>query len=131
MTTDGSKITRKQEEAIAVLLSQRNVDEAARVANVGARTLFRWLKEPAFDAAYRKARRDKIGQTIARIRQASPAAASVLLKIVADTQAPVSTRARAAEIVLDQAAKAIELEDIEARLAALERIAAEERKNKR
>jgi hypothetical protein len=68
--------------------------------------------------------------TIARLQQGSPAAASLLLKIVVDGQAPASTRVRAADIVLDKAAKAIELEDIEARLAQLER-ASEEAKNKR
>ena len=41
-----------------------------------------------------------------------------------------STRVRAAEIVLDKAAKAIELEDIEARVTELER-AAEEAKQRR
>jgi hypothetical protein len=51
---------------------------------VGVRTLYRWLKEPAFDAAYRKARRDSFGQTIARLQQGSPAAAALLLKIVVD-----------------------------------------------
>ena len=54
-------------------------------------------------------RRDTFGQTIARLQQGSPAAASLLLKIVVDGQAPASTRGRAAEIVLDKAAKAIEL----------------------
>ncbi len=48
---------RKQEEAIAALLSQRNIEDAARVAGVGVRTLLRWLKLPEFDAAYREARR--------------------------------------------------------------------------
>ena len=130
MAGSGSKIGKKQEEAIAALLSQRNVEEAARVAKVGVRTMYRWMKEPAFDAAYRKARRASFGQTIARLQQGSPNAASLLLKIVLDGQAPASTRVRAAEIVLDKAAKAIELEDIEARLVELER-AAEEAKNKR
>ncbi|MGA2588677.1 MAG: hypothetical protein ABSH32_02065 [Bryobacteraceae bacterium] len=84
MAASGSKITRKQEEAIAAPLTQRSVEEAARVAKVGVRTLYRWLKEPAFDAAYRKARRDSFGQTIARLQQGSPAAAALLLKIVVD-----------------------------------------------
>ena len=121
MAGSGSKIGKKQEEAIAALLSQRNVEEAARVAKVGVRTMYRWLKEPDFDAAYRRARRDTFGQTIARLQQGSPAAASLLLKIVVDGQAPASTRVRAAEIALDKAAKAIELEDIESWLADLER----------
>jgi hypothetical protein len=37
-----------------------------------------------------------------------------------DPTAPHSTRVRAADSVLDHAAKAIEIEDIEARVAALE-----------
>jgi hypothetical protein len=45
-----------------------------------------------------------------------------------DANAPASTRARAADSVLDHAAKAIEIEDIEARVAALESAAKANRK---
>jgi hypothetical protein len=120
MAGHGSKLGRKQEEAIAALLSQRNIDDAARVAGVGARTLIRWLKLPEFDAAYREARRAAFGQSIARLQQASGAAVATLLKIMVDPAAPASTRVRAADSVLNHAGKAIEIEDIEARLAALE-----------
>lgn len=41
-----------------------------------------------------------------------------------DPNAPASVRVRAADSVLDHAAKAIEIEDIEARVAALEQAAA-------
>jgi hypothetical protein len=54
------------------------------------------------------------------MQQASGAAVSTLLKIMIDSSAPASTRVRAADSVLDHAAKAIELEDIEARVTALE-----------
>jgi hypothetical protein len=37
-----SKLNRKQEEAIVALLGQRSMEETARVAGVGARTLYRW-----------------------------------------------------------------------------------------
>jgi len=40
-----------------------------------------------------------------------------------DVATPPSTRARCAETVLNQATKAIEMEDIEARVAELERAA--------
>jgi hypothetical protein len=46
---------------------------------------------------------------------------STLLKIMVDPNSPASTRVRAADSVLDHSAKSIETEDIEARLAALER----------
>jgi len=64
------------------------------------------------------------------LQQASGAAVSSILKIMLDQQAPASTKLRAAELVLTHGAKAIEIEDVEARVAELER-AAEESKNKR
>ena len=48
---------------------------------------------------------------------------STLLKIMLDTNAPHSTRVRAADSVLDHAAKAIEIEDVEVRVTELERAA--------
>jgi hypothetical protein len=112
------KLTRKQEEAIVALLSNRNIEDAARASNTPPRTLHRWLREPAFDTAYREARRRAYGQSIARLQQGSAAAATTLLKVTLDAAAPHSTRVRAADSVLNHAAKAIEIEDIEARVAA-------------
>jgi hypothetical protein len=78
------------------------------------------MTEREFSAAFREARRAAYSQTIARLQQGSSAAATTLLKIMLDVNAPASTRVRAADSVLDHAAKAIEIEDIEARVAALE-----------
>jgi hypothetical protein len=127
MAGHGEKLGRKQEEAIAALLSQRNIEDAARVAGVGARTLIRWLQLPEFDAAYRGARRAAFRQSVARLQQASSAAVATLLKIMVDPNAPASTRVRAADSVLDHGAKAIEIEDIEVRVAELERAAEQSR----
>jgi len=121
MVGHGAKSGRKKEEAIVALLSQRSIEEAARVTNIGTNTLLRWLKEPDFDAAYRAARRVAFSQAIARLQQASGAAVATLLKIMVDANAPASTRVRAADSVLDHAAKAIEIEDIEVRVTELER----------
>ena len=85
---------------------------------------------PEFQTAYREAKRAAYSQSIARLQQASGAAATTLLKVMLDPNSPASTRVRAADSVLGHAAKAIEIEDIEARLSELER-AAEASKNKR
>jgi transposase-like protein len=116
----GAKFGRKQEEAITALLTQRNIDEAAKSISVAPNTLLKWMKQPEFDAAYREARRLVFRQSVARLQQASGAAVSTLLKVMVDTNAPHSTRVRAADSVLDHAAKAIEIEDVEARVSALE-----------
>jgi len=122
------QLGRKQEEAIVALLSQRNVEEAARAVNRPPRTLYRWLSEPEFKAAYLEARRAAFSQSVARLQQMSAAAVSTLGKIMVDPHAPAASRVRAAHSVLDHAAKAIELEDLEARLAALEEAAENHKK---
>ena len=123
MMGHGTKFGRKKEETIAALLSQRNVEEAARFVNIGTKTLLRWLQLPEFDRAYREARRAAFSQSIARLQQASSAAVATLLKIMVDPSAPAACRIRAADSVLGHAAKAIEIEDIEARVSELERVA--------
>jgi len=123
MSQPGGKLGRKQEEAIVALLSQRSVDDAARVANINPRTLYRWMKDPEFDAAYRKTKRAAFGQSIARLHYLSSAAVSTLGKIMLDSSTPPATRVRAADSILDHTAKAIEIEDIEARVSDLERAA--------
>lgn len=120
MAGSRAKLGRKKETAIAALLAQRNTEEAARVANVGLRTLYWWQKDPEFDAAYRAARRAAFGQTTARLQQGSSAAATILMKLMLDANTPASTRVRAAEVIVIHASKAIEIEDIEARVSALE-----------
>jgi hypothetical protein len=123
MKGHGTKFGRKKEEAIAALLSHRTLDEAARAVGIAPNTLLRWQQEPEFDKAYRKARRTAFGQCTARLQQASSAAVSAVLKVMVDPNAPASTRLRTADIVLAHAAKAIEIEDIEARVSELERAA--------
>jgi len=45
----GAKLPRLQEQAIAALLAQRSIAEAARTIDVGAQTLRRWLEERNHD----------------------------------------------------------------------------------
>jgi hypothetical protein len=128
MSGSREKLGAKQEAAILALLSSRNVEEAVRVADVTQRTLYRWMKEPAFDQAYRAARRAAFAQSVGRLQQASSAAVSTLLKVMVDPGTPASTKVRAADSVLAHTIKAMETDDIEVRVAALEQ-AAEENKS--
>ena len=122
MAGHGAKSNRQRHEAIAALLSHRSVEEAARAVGIAPNTLRRWMKQPDFDAAYREAKRDVFSQSIARLQQASSAAASTLIKLAVDPSTPAATRLRAANSILDRSGKAIETEDTQARLTALERI---------
>ena len=72
MKGHGAKFGRKKEEAIAALLSQRNVDEAARTIGINPNTLLRWLQIPEFRSAYGKARREVVSQAVARLQAMAP-----------------------------------------------------------
>ena len=123
MIRSGTKFGRKMEEAIAALLTQRNVEEAAKSVGVATKTLLRWMKEPEFQKAYREARRTAYSQAVAKLQQGATAAATTLLKVMLDPSTPSSVRIRAAECIMNHSSKAIEIEDVEARVAELERAA--------
>jgi hypothetical protein len=120
MAARKSMLGRKQEETIAALLTQRNLDEAAKAAGISMRTLMRWLKVPEFQAAYREARRTAYSQAVAKLQQGATAAATTLLKVMLDQTTPASVKVRAAESVMNHSSKAIE---IETRVGELERAA--------
>jgi len=126
MTGHGAKLGHKQEAAIVALLSHRTIEEAARSIDISGKTLLRWLKEPEFDAAYRAAKRAAYKQSIARLHQASSAAVTTLMKVMVDPGTPASTKVRAADSILGHTAKAIEIEDIDARVSELERAVPQE-----
>ncbi len=119
-TGHGSKSERQKEEAILALLTHRNVEEAARAVGIGATTLQRWLKNPEFAVQYREARRTAFLQSIARLQQASSAAASTLLKMMVDPLTTDAVRLRAADRVLEHSRSGMETEDLDARVLDLE-----------
>ena len=125
MTGHGSKFERKAEQAIAALLTRPSIEDAARVAGVSEKTIRRWLQEPQFNARYLQARRDSVHQATARMQQATGAAGTIILKLMTDPKVPPAVRLRVAECVFEHAIKGVELEDIEARLAAGEQSSSE------
>jgi len=122
MKGHGAKFGRKHEEAIAALLTQRTTEDAARAVGIGVSTLLRWMAEPEFKSAYLKARREVVHQAVARMQQATGAAGTVVLRLMTDPNVPAAVRLRAAECVFDRAIKGVEIEDIEVRVAELERV---------
>jgi len=124
MKGHGAKFGRKKEEAIAALLLQRNVEEEARSNGVNPNTLLRWLKIPDFRDEYRRARREVVSQSVARLQQATGFATTAILKLMSDQNVSPAVRLRAAELVHSLSNKGIEMEDVLERVEALERAAA-------
>jgi hypothetical protein len=120
MTGHGAKFGRKMEAAIAALVARPSIEDAARAAGVGEKTLRRWMREPEFKATYLQVRWEGVHQAAGRLQHATGAAASIMLKLMTDPNVPAAVRLSAAESVFDRGIKGIELEDVDARLTALE-----------
>ena len=120
MKGHGEKLSRKQEALISALLLEPTLAEAAQAAGIGEVTAWRWLQDAAFQAAYREARREVVRHAITQVQRATGEAVETLRNVMQDADAPASARVSAAKAVLETAVKAVELEDLEARIAALE-----------
>jgi hypothetical protein len=117
----GQQLSRKQEHLIAALLTCDSITAAAARGGVGIPTVHRWLKEASFQEAYREAKRAVVTQAITQVQQAAGEAVETLRAVMRDLDTPASARVSAARTILDTAVKAVELEDLAARIAALER----------
>ena len=120
----GKELTAKQERAIAALLTAPSIQKAAEQSEVPLRTLNRWLTEPAFMAAYMRARREAFSQAIALTQKYAPAAVTVLARVMTDAASSASAKVAAAAQVLKFGREGIDLDDVHARLTALEARAA-------
>jgi hypothetical protein len=117
-----SKLTAKQESAISALLSTSTIKEAAKCANVGEATIFRWLQLEDFQTAYREARRQTVNHAIAQLQKACSEAVGTLRDVMKDKDSPPSSRVSAAKAVLETSIKAVELEDLISRVEELEEL---------
>ena len=116
----GSLSPRKHKAVLG--LTEKSIAETARQLQIPERTLYRWMKQPLFAAVLRDERRAKYSQDSTRLAQMRPAASSILGKTMVDPHTPPATKVKAAATILNQT-KISELEDIETRVAELERAA--------
>jgi hypothetical protein len=114
------ELTRRQEAAITALLQHGVVSRAAIASHVPESTLWRWMQQKDFAAAYRVARRTITERSVGLLQQASMMAAATLVNILQDANTPASVRMTAATRVLEFAFRGEELLDLEERIAALE-----------
>jgi hypothetical protein len=118
MAEADESLTATQQLAITALLEERTLKAAAAACGVDERTLRRWLQSADFAEAFRTARGQVYKVAIARLQRLASRAVSALAK---GLKAPRPADAiRAADLLLQHGRAALELEDLVARVEALE-----------
>jgi hypothetical protein len=117
--TQRGKQDRLREQAIAALLASPSIAQAATTCNVAESTLRRWLRDPAFSAAFRQASSDMLDGAIGRLQGGLVEAAEALLRNL--TCARPSVEVNAARALWDTAGVQRQLALLAAQLQQLER----------
>ena len=118
-------ISLDQQKAIIALLREPTVAKAAEAVGIDESTLYRWMKEPGFGKEFRDARRDSFRHAVGLCNRYAPVAVQTLMKVMADATAPHSAKVSAATALLKFSRESIELDDVVARVEALEQAARE------
>jgi hypothetical protein len=109
-----------QERALVSLLSCPSQEAAAQQAQVGTRTLRRYLKDPAFAQEYLARRKELMAAAVSLAQQHAASMVIVQIVIAKDPAMPPSTRVTAAMNVLSLGQAGLQAEDLEQRILKLE-----------
>ena len=115
-TTDD--LSANQEKLIALLLTEKTIDEACKKAGVNVTTYWRWMQDESFLREYRKVRRGILENTVAKLQSVTYQAIETLERNL-HCENP-SVEIRCAQIILEQSMKGLETLEVENRVEILE-----------
>lgn len=113
---------------IALLLTEKTIDEACTKGKIAPITYWRWMQNETFLREYRRARRSILENTVARLQSSTHQAIETLERNLNCENAAAENRA--AQIILEQSIRGLEMLDVENRVEVLEAMLANEERNK-
>ena len=113
-------LSSNQRRALEALLTTANVRAAAKKARLGERTVHRYLGDPAFKAELRRRQDGILSATTAALIGLTGQALETLQMVLASASATDGAKVRAALGWLSHVRQVVELDDLAARVAALE-----------
>ena len=115
----GEKRSRREDSAIAALLCEPTIAQAAAAAGISEPTLKRWLCDPSFKTRFREARRQVVEQAVSALQRAAGESVEALRRNL--TCGTPTAEIAAAKAILDQAFRGMEVLDLAARIEQVER----------
>lgn len=117
---DGKKeqLSDKQLRVIPHLLAARSIEEACKQAKVGKATVYEWLKNETFRKELRRHREEIVTGALETLKANVGKATETLVGLL-DSQNE-GIKYRAAKDIIEFTQKALEFEELERRIAAIE-----------
>jgi len=118
--TASKDLSSKQSTFVDALLVGATVAVAAKTAGISPRTAARWRKDRVLLAVFQTRRKEQFNETLDAFRAGLPTAMALVLDTMKDKECHRAIRLRAAQIWIEHALAVRKIEDLEARIAALE-----------
>ncbi len=118
---ESDELTPQQQAALVALLSCPTYAAASAQSGVSQATLWRYMQDETFARLLREARSVVVSQAVLRLQCAAGDAVKALHDIVNSAEAGGAVRVSAARAILDMAFRAVEQDELKARIAELER----------
>ena len=112
-------LTPQQLRLIAVLATSTNVQAASREVEINRSTAYQWLKQPAFHDELQRQRNAILHEALSNVKINATRAAAELVGLL-DEDDP-GLRRLVCRDILDRASRIYDMENIETRLAAMEK----------
>ena len=122
-------LTAKQLRAIPFLLAAPSIEEGCKRARVSKVTVYAWLKQEGFREELRRRREEVVRGALETLKANTAKATETLVKLLDSEKEAI--QARAAEDIIEFTQKAIEFEELERRIGALEDFMRERRDYRR
>lgn len=115
------KVNPKQERFAVALMSTSTIIEAYTMAKITNSTAHKYLNDPDFSAYYMQLRREAMAQATNKLQQSAILAIETLKNVMEDAENSTSSaRVQAARVVLENAYRGLEIDDIQHRIEQLE-----------
>ena len=115
---DPKTLTAKQARIIPYLLGAPSLEEGCKRARVSKVTVYAWLKQENFREELKRQRNELIRGALDCLKANISKATETLVKLLESKSEPI--RARAAEDIVEFTQRALEFDDLEKRIEALE-----------
>ena len=112
------ELTSKQKRALPYLLEARSIEEGCKRAGVSKATVYEWLKDDVFRNELKRQRNSIIDSAVDTLKANIAKATETLVKHLDSERENISIRA--AESIIAFTQKALEHEELERRIEALE-----------
>ncbi|MDP2604458.1 MAG: hypothetical protein Q8S00_18010 [Deltaproteobacteria bacterium] len=116
--SDNGRLTERRQRVIPCMLASPSTEEACRRAKINKTTVYEWLRDETFRHELERQRDAAIERSLDSLKANISKATETLVKLLDSDKETI--QARAAEDIIEFTQKALEYEELEKRIAALE-----------